>query len=168
MVPQRIEVDDTLPAVAVPGPIVQELMLHAREADPEECCGLLVGGNDTRYLKTVRCANIMTQMHEKDPTLYPRKAHQAFYIDPKQWFSIQGQAEKHGERVTAVYHSHVGVGAYLSAEDLVHAESALFPFEDADQIVIAVADRKVDALALFRWDAESQSFVGHRIESAVE
>jgi proteasome lid subunit RPN8/RPN11 len=128
----------------------------------------VVGSDDTRYLRAVRCTNIMTQMHEKDRTLYPRKAHQAFYIDPKEWLSIQEQAEKDGERVTAVYHSHVGVGAYLSAEDLKHAESALFPFANADQIVIAVADRKVDALALFRWDAESRSFAGYHVDSAIE
>ncbi len=166
--PRRIEVNDTLPAVAVPGPIVQELMLHAREADPEECCGLVVGGSDTRYLRTVRCTNIMTRMHKNDPTLYPRNAHQAFYIDPKEWFFIREQAEKQGERVTAVYHSHVGVGAYLSAEDLEHAESAMFPFENADQIVIAVANRKVDALALFRWDTARHLFVGHRVDSAID
>ena len=45
--------------------------------------------------------------------------------------------------MTAVYHSHVDVGAYLSELDLEYAEHALFPFPGADQIVIAVHERHV-------------------------
>jgi proteasome lid subunit RPN8/RPN11 len=163
-VPRRLDVDETLPPVAVPRPIVQELMLHAREADPDECCGLIVGDEGERYRRTVRCTNAMTQMHKKDPTNYPRDARQAFFIDPREWLEIHKQAEKDGERVTAVYHSHVGVGAYLSEEDLAYAETS--PFDDADQIVIAVADRRVGGLALFRWDAERCEFTGHPVETA--
>ena len=40
------------------------------------------------------------------------------------------------------------------------------PFEDADQIVIAVADRRVGGLALFRWDAERGEFTGHPVDTA--
>ena len=86
--PRRLDVDETLSPVAVPRPIVQELMLHAREADPDECCGLIVGDEGERYRRTVRCTNAMTQMHKKDPKNYPRDARQAFFIDPREWLEV--------------------------------------------------------------------------------
>ena len=51
----------------------------------------------------------------------------------------------------------------LRDEDLAYAETS--PFEDADQIVIAVADRRVGGMALFRWDEERGEFAGHRVET---
>jgi proteasome lid subunit RPN8/RPN11 len=72
------------------------------------------------------------------------------------------EAEAAGARVTAVYHSHVGAGAYLSPMDLEFAEQPLFPFPEADQIVIPVYDRTVRELGAFRRTA--YGFVGHPVE----
>jgi len=49
--------------------------------------------------------------------------------------------ERLGERVTAVYHSHVDCGVYLSEHDLDYAEPGVFP--DADHIVISVRTETV-------------------------
>jgi proteasome lid subunit RPN8/RPN11 len=61
-----------------------------------------------------------------------------------------------------VYHSHVGADAYLSEMDLEYAAQPLFPFPDADQIVLQVFDRTVRRVAVFRRYAEG--FVGHPVE----
>jgi proteasome lid subunit RPN8/RPN11 len=73
------------------------------------------------------------------------------------------EAEERGEIVTAVYHSHVDAGAYLSAMDLEYAQSALFPFPGADQIVVSVVERKVDSVGFFRPDERVGAFLGHTI-----
>jgi len=65
--------------------------------------------------------------------------------------------------VTAVYHSHVGAGAYLSDMDLEFAERERSRFPDADWIVLAVFERSVGEVALFRPSAEG--FRGHPVES---
>jgi proteasome lid subunit RPN8/RPN11 len=67
--------------------------------------------------------------------------------------------------VTAVYHSHVDMGAYLSELDLEYAEHGLFPFPEADQIVVSVVDGRVaeDGVAVFRRDGQGGSFRGRRL-----
>ena len=160
---RRIEVNPDLAPVRVPERVFHELCQHAVQAAPEEeCCGLIVGNALERYLRVVRCANEMGAMHEKDPERYPRDARSAFYMSPGDLEKASHEAEERGERITAVYHSHIGAGAYLSAMDLAYAEHALFPFPDADQIVVTVVERTARDMAVFRRTA--QGFVGHRIE----
>jgi proteasome lid subunit RPN8/RPN11 len=75
----------------------------------------------------------------------------------------QELAEAVGDAVTAVYHSHVDAGAYLSELDLEYAEQPLFPFPNADQIVIAVQERHVVGAGLFQREAAGKPFVGRAI-----
>jgi proteasome lid subunit RPN8/RPN11 len=85
------------------------------------------------------------------------------------------EAERAAETVTAIYHSHVGSGAYLSDMDLEYARHALFPFPEADQIVVALPGPDashlaapleggcVHGLGIFVWDATAGGFRGRRI-----
>jgi len=77
------------------------------------------------------------------------------------------KAERDGLDVTAVYHSHVGSAVYLSEMDLEYAESELFPFPKADQIVISVLAGKVAGLGIFQRDDRVSVFVGHTVEPRV-
>ena len=79
--------------------------------------------------------------------------------------TVQEEAEAAGERVTAIYHSHVAADAYLSELDLEVAESAHFPFPDADHIVIAVFEGRVGKLGVFRRDGRAARFIGLPLES---
>jgi proteasome lid subunit RPN8/RPN11 len=163
---RRVEVDESQPSVELPRRILDELYRHAIETDPEECCGLIIGSDKDRHQELVRCRNEMTKRHDEDPVAYPRDGREAFFMSPLDYMGAHDEAEANGTRVTAVYHSHVGVGAYLSAMDLVYAESELFPFPDADHIVVAVCGRKVDSVAFFRQDAESGEFSGRTVVSS--
>jgi proteasome lid subunit RPN8/RPN11 len=182
----RVEVDRALQPVEIPRRIVLELMAHAREtlghpgrAPSEECCGLIVGGTDERFRRLVRCRNEMTQRHRADPVAFPRDGQTAFWMNEADYVNTREEAEAAGERVTAIYHSHVGEGVYLSAMDLEYAQHVLFPFPDADQIVVAVAspdaghlgmrldhDGCVQDIGIFRWDAAAGSFRGHRVKAS--
>ena len=171
----RVEVDRSLPPVVLPVRIVSELLGHARETLPEECCGLVVGGAARRYRRLVRCRNEMTQRHRADPVAYPLDGQAAYWMNEADYMHTREEAEAAGERVTAVYHSHVGTGAYLSKMDLDYARHALFPFPDADQIVVAVAspdashltmrleDGCAQDVAIFVWDAAERAFRGRRV-----
>jgi proteasome lid subunit RPN8/RPN11 len=162
----RIDVDEVLPSFEIPRRILNDLYAHAIEILPEECCGLIVGTEEDRFQRLVRCRNEMTMHHREDPVEYPRDGSEAFYMNSLDYMMVQEEAEARGARVTAVYHSHVGVGAYLSEMDLAYAASASFPFPDADHIVVAVFDRKVDSVAFFRQDGESQPFLGRTVVSS--
>lgn len=171
----RVEVDNSLPPVVLPARIVSELLGHARETLPEECCGLIVGSAERRYRRLVRCRNEMTQRHRADPIGFPLDGRAAFWMNEADYMHTRDEAEATGERVTAVYHSHVGTGAYLSEMDLDYARHALFPFPDADQIVVAVPspdnghvtmrleDGCAVGIGIFGWDANQSGFRGRRV-----
>src|SRR5215470_8103344 len=100
--------DDAPQPVGIPARILNELCEHARESEPEECCGLVLSERDLRYGRAVRCQNEMTLRHREDPEEFPRDGRSAYYMSMRDVIEISREAERIGERVTAVYHSHVG------------------------------------------------------------
>jgi len=162
-VARRLDVDSSLPPLVLPGRILNELCAHALETLPEECCGLILGRPQARFGELVRCRNEMTRLHLADPRSHPRDGSTAFWMNESDYAHAQALAEAAGHEVTAVYHSHVDVGAYLSELDLAYAEDALFPFPGADQIVIAVQERHVVGAGLFQREGVGKPFVGRTI-----
>jgi proteasome lid subunit RPN8/RPN11 len=160
-----VDVDASLPPLALPRRILNELCAHALETLPEECCGLVLGRESARYGRAVRCRNEMTRLHLADPLTHPRDGRAGFWMNEADYLHAQALAEAAGDQVTAVYHSHVDVGAYLSELDLEYAEHALFPFPDADQIVIAVHDRRVVGLGLYHREGVTKPFTGRNVVS---
>jgi proteasome lid subunit RPN8/RPN11 len=163
---RRVDVDEALSSVEIPRRILNDLYAHAIETLPEECCGLIIGSGRQPFQRLVRCRNEMTMRHKENPVEYPRDGVEAFYMNHLDYMRALEEAEANAEKVTAVYHSHVGVGAYLSEMDLAYAESDLSPLPDADHIVVAVFDRKVDSVAYFRHHGEGRSFSGRTVVSS--
>ncbi len=163
---RRVDVDEAHPPVVVSGRILNELFTHALETLPEECCGLIVGDEREPFRRLARCRNEMTPRHRSDPERHPRDGREAFCMNEGDYQHVLEQAEDAGERVTAVYHSHVGTGAYLSEIDLECAESTEFPFPQADQIVVAVFERRVTGVGIFQRAAIGGPFLGRRLEPA--
>jgi proteasome lid subunit RPN8/RPN11 len=149
MTRRRIEPDpDRAPAV-VPADVLNEVFAHAREAAPEECCGLITGDGREPWRHVVRCRNDMTLHHRRDPEAYPRDGREGFYMNEQDYVRAEDEAEARGERITCVYHSHVGCGAWFSELDQEFAEQPLFPFPDASHLVLSVVGGKVVDQALF-------------------
>ena len=143
--------------------ILNEIFAHAREADPEECCGLILGTDAVPYLRVLRCRNDMTRWHERDPETYPRDGTQGFYMNEQDYLRAEEEATGHGERITCVYHSHVECGAYFSEMDQDFALQELFPFPDAEHLVVAVMGGKVVEQALFRRESGAERFAGRPV-----
>jgi proteasome lid subunit RPN8/RPN11 len=161
-----VDVDEAHPPVVVPGRILNELFAHALETLPEECCGLIVGDESEPFLHLVRCRNEMTQLHRSDPDRYPRDGREAFHMNEGDYHRVREQAKETGERVSAVYHSHVGSGVYLSEIDLDCVETTDFPFREADQIVVAVFERRVTGVGIFQRATIGGPFLGRRLGPA--
>jgi len=154
----RIELNRNLEPVPCPAPVLSELCNHAVDTAPEECCGLVTGTPTDPFRHVHRITNVMTKMHLGDPVAFPRDAHHAYYMAEIEYLLAQKQAEARGETVTAVYHSHVDAGAYLSVEDLAYAEHPLFPFPGAAQIVLSVLGGRVKEAAIFEIDETTGTF----------
>ena len=85
-------------------PFFEELLAHAREERPNECCGILAGA-DGRVLKLYRTNSI-----ERSPVKYN--------IDPKDLYKVLKEAEAQRWELLAFYHSHTFSEAYPSPTDI--------------------------------------------------
>jgi proteasome lid subunit RPN8/RPN11 len=105
----------------------------------------------------------MTALHDAAPATYPYDGRSAFHMNPLEYAQVEEEARARGERITAVYHSHVGARAYFSSVDLAFASQPDFPFPDADHIVVAVVDGVVarEERGLYRRASRSGPFRGH-------
>jgi [CysO sulfur-carrier protein]-S-L-cysteine hydrolase len=72
---------------------VEEMYAHAREAEPEECCGLIGGMNNVVH-SVYRLRNVARE---------PRVGYEAA---PEDLFAAQRQIRTRGEQLLAIYHSH--------------------------------------------------------------
>ena len=160
-----VEVDPALDPVEISCVLLHEIEQEARSSHPEECCGLLSGNEATRFMRLHKCSNEMTALHRASPDIHPWDGRSAFHIHPLEYARIEEEAIARGERITAVYHSHVGARAYFSAIDLSFASRPDFPFPDADHIVVAVVDGVVrrEERGLYRRAFAGGPFRGHPI-----
>jgi proteasome lid subunit RPN8/RPN11 len=81
------------PAITIPRPLVEGMFAHARQSQPEECCGL-IGGKDERSRTIYRLQNVA-----RDPLT-------AYEGAPQELFDAQRQMRERGEQLLAIYHSH--------------------------------------------------------------
>ena len=87
--------------------LIDEIVAHARETSPEECCGI-VCGRDGEALTVERAENEF--------------AHRMRYrISADEMFRIYQLADGRGEEMVAFYHSHPRSEAYPSQTDINEA-----------------------------------------------
>jgi [CysO sulfur-carrier protein]-S-L-cysteine hydrolase len=109
----------------VPKEIYEELLAHAREDAPNECCGLI--GAENGVAKTVyRARNA-----EASPLRYN--------LDPQDQFRIMTEMEERGEELSAIYHSHTASPAYPSQTDI-----NLAAYPDALYLIVSLAEGEKD------------------------
>ncbi len=124
--------------------LLDEIYAHAREGYPEEVCGFVLD-DEVR-----RCENRQNALHAEDPEHFPRDARTAYNLGPKDLFFLDKSLR--GERpVRLIYHSHVEVGAYFSAEDVRAATYEGEPLYPVDYLVVDVQKDGVRGAKLFRF-----------------
>ena len=93
----------------IPRSVVADMLAHARQAAPRECCGLLIGMGES-VVRSARARN-----------LEPRATR--FSIDPGDHFKAIRGARAEGLDVIGAYHSHPASAAVPSATDIAEANS---------------------------------------------
>ena len=73
---------------------VDEMIAHARESAPEECCGLIGGVSETQAVTLYRLRNVTANRES------------AYEAAPEDLFAAQRQMRERGEDLLAIYHSH--------------------------------------------------------------
>jgi proteasome lid subunit RPN8/RPN11 len=94
--------------VRVSRALLDEIVAHAREELPNECCGVLATQDD-EAVHVYRTENI-----HRSPL--------RFEIDPREVLRIHSDLEERGWALGSIYHSHTKSAAYPSQTDLNFAQ----------------------------------------------
>jgi [CysO sulfur-carrier protein]-S-L-cysteine hydrolase len=106
----------------IPSSIYDELLEHAREEAPNECCGIL-GGKDGVASTLYRATNA-----EQSPLRYT--------LDPNDLFRITfKEIPANDEEMLAIYHSHTASPAYPSQTDI-----NLATYPDSIYLIVSLAE----------------------------
>lgn len=100
---------------------MDELVAHAREEAPNECCGMIGGenGNATTVYRSINA--------EASPLRYS--------LDANDQFRIMREMEERGEDLVGIYHSHTGSTAYPSQTDV-----NLAAYPDSVYLIVSLQD----------------------------
>jgi len=109
---------------------IDEMVAHARQETPNECCGVLAG-KDGRVLKLFRAINA-----EASPYRYN--------VDPKDLLRIYRECDAQGWDFLAIYHSHTHTEAYPSPTDV-----GLAAWPDAAYLIVSLADAEHPVVRAF-------------------
>ena len=91
----------------VPGPIRDEIIAHALDYFPRECCGVLAGTQGD-----------ITQLHRLTNL---EQGVDRYLFDDEEFYKVYWEIENGGEELLAVYHSHPVTVAYPSKTDVAFA-----------------------------------------------
>ena len=116
----------------LPQQYADAIIQHAREEDPNECCGILAGAGG-RVAHLYRITNA-----ERSPFRYN--------MDPKELLQALQDSERNGWEFIAFYHSHTHTEAYPSPTDVRLAENWPDPF----YILVSLMDTDAPVLRAFR------------------
>ena len=111
--------------------MVDEIVAHARDELPNECCGL-IAAEDGRAVKLFRTSNA-----EASPVRYG--------LDPREQYRIMMEIERGGWILGAIYHSHTRSPAYPSQTDV---NLAFYP--DALYLIVSLQDTDRPDLRAYR------------------
>jgi len=108
--------------LTLPRAMVDEMIAHAREDDPNECCGI-IAGNGGAATKLYRAVNA-----EASPYRYN--------VDPKDLLRIYRDLDEQGWDVLVIYHSHTHTEAYPSPTDV-----RLAAWPEAFYVLVSLQDK---------------------------
>lgn len=144
-------------AVRIPPSLLEQLHAAACAADPDECCGYLVGPRGGDAVDTaIACRN--AQLDGGNPVAPDRGAETGFVIDGKELFGFAASLD--GPRpARVVYHSHTNGRAYLSEVDRALAVTPSGPVYPVQHLVLGVLARRPIEAALFGWSDAARDYV---------
>jgi proteasome lid subunit RPN8/RPN11 len=103
--------------------MVEEMIAHAREEAPNECCGI-VTGSDGLMSRLYRTRNAFAS-----PLRYE--------IDPSDLIRVYNESQERGEEFLIIYHSHTSTVAEPSQTDI---NTASYP--DSLYVIVSLQDRE--------------------------
>lgn len=91
--------------------ITRQMTLAAEQAYPHECCGILIGKNETGKV-------VIEESREAANQIAEGQAARHFEIDPIFLYQVEREIEGSGKEIVGFYHSHPDCRAIPSEEDI--------------------------------------------------
>jgi [CysO sulfur-carrier protein]-S-L-cysteine hydrolase len=111
--------------------LVDEMVAHAREDLPNECCGM-IGGRDGEATGVVRVVNSAAS-----PLRYE--------MDPQEQYNALKSIEDGGGELLGIYHSHTKSAAYPSQTDVNQAVA----WPEQIYVIVSLADEDAPAVRAY-------------------
>ena len=108
--------------LTLPQEMIDEMIAHAREDAPNECCGIIAADADGRATKLYRAINA-----EASPYRYS--------VEPKDLLRIHREVDGNDWDFLVIYHSHTHTEAYPSPTDV-----RLAAWPDAYYVLVSLMD----------------------------
>ena len=118
--------------------LVNEMVAHARESLPNECCGILAGPAG-EVVKSYRMTNVAASPFR-------------FSMDPAELVAVDAEAGDKGWELIAIYHSHTQSEAYPSDTDIRIAGGTAELWPDTRYVLVSLMDAANPAVRIFRID----------------
>ncbi|WP_342394534.1 M67 family metallopeptidase [Myxococcus fulvus] len=121
-----------------PGPVRTQVLRHLEASYPLEGCGVILASSSAARVLPLR-------------NVSPRPS-VAYAFEPHEWLKVCIEAESRGERITAVFHSHVDSPPTFSPEDRAWAVPAGHPLLPGVSYLIASVHRGcVTCVCEYEW-----------------
>ena len=113
-----------------------DMIAHAQQEDPNECCGILAGRTDV-VAKSYRIANAT-------PSPY------RYVMQPQDMMNAMRDSDANGWDIMAFYHSHTHSPAYPSPTDVRMAQQSGWLGDDVYYILVSLQDKANPQIRTFR------------------
>lgn len=117
--------------IRIPKPIYEEMVQHAKEESPLECCGILGGKNET-VQRAFKLKN-----EEQSPVRYS--------MSPQDQLKVFEEMEREAMEMVAIYHSHTHTIPFPSETDV---KLSFYP--DICSVIISLKDKKTPVVKAFQ------------------
>ena len=117
---------------------VDEIIAHALEDDPNECCGILAGNGGKAPIYRGKAVKLYRMTNtEHSPSRYN--------MDSRELYKVYREIDDSGWDVMAIYHSHTHSPAYPSGTDI-----RLASWPDAYYVLVSLSDKEHPDVRAFR------------------
>ena len=113
--------------------IIDDLVSHALEEYPNECCGVLAGREDTVSM-VYRISNVAESPYR-------------YLMDPQEFLDADIDAERSDSSFLAFYHSHTHSQAYPSDTDVRMAQQS--GYHDVYYLLVSLAEQTSPSIRAF-------------------
>ena len=129
-----------------------DVVRHLESTWPQEGCGVLLRAGRSGPWRCRPLRNVQDALHAEDPVRFARTARTAYAFEPREWLHVLQDAERRGEALRCVFHSHVDGGVEFSAEDRRQAAPGGQPLlPGVCYLVVAVRRGRAEGAALYHW-----------------